>query len=269
MLIKIDENKIKPEEVFNANGLRVLRYSKPMFIQITEKGTINTVTATRVIKQDGTKHSYKTPYLYRMIFENSLVEKIDKLCKMKHAIPEWDNYIRNNSYYDPIPCWRERDLMKILMQSIYELTGYLGDYITSYRYDVRFEYNINKDISQSYLSVVFYDTNAFTEIVGMSSKEKALEDMKNDRAMFNSLFTNNIIELCKANGFSYSPYSGDVYFYPNEYEELKEIIRDYVNKKILDKLKAMGIKIKDRELDIFNSSVCIATIEQSVKGIVK
>lgn len=269
MLIKIDENKIKPEEVFNANGLRVLRYSKPMFIQITETGTVDAVTATRVVKNSSTKHLYKTPYLYRMIFENSLVEKIDKLCKTKHAIPEWDNYIRNNSYYDPIPCWRERDLMKILMQAIYELTGYLGDYITGYRYDTRFEFNINKDISQSYLSVVFYDTYAFTEIVGMSAKEKAIEDMKNDRTMFDSLFTNNIRELCKANGFSYNPYSGDVWFYPNECEELKEIIRNYVNEKILDKLKDMGIKIKDRELSVFTNNACVATIEQSVKGIVK
>lgn len=268
MIIKIDENKIKPEEVFNANGLRVLRYSKPMFIQITKDGIVNTATATRVIKQPGTEHLYKTPYLYRMIFENSLIEKIDALCKKKHEIPEWDNYIRKNTYYDPIPCWKERDLMKILMQAIYELTGYLGDYITSYRYDTRYDFNINKD-TQSYLSIVFYDTTAFTEIVGMSSKEKAIEDMKNDRMMFDSLFTSNIKELCRANDFSYNPYSGDVWFYPNACEELKEIVRDYVNKKILDKLKAMGIKIKDKELDVFVSNACVATIEQTVKGIIK
>lgn len=269
MIIKIDENKIKPEEVFNANGLRVLRYSKPMFIQINKEGTVDAATATRVVKNNSTKHLYKTPYLYRMIFDNDLIEKLDALCKMKHAIPEWDNYIRKSTYYDPIPCWRERGLIKILMQAIYELTGYLGDYITGYLYDTRYDFNINKDTSQSHLSIVFYDTNAFTEIVGMSAKEKAIEDMKNDRMMFDSLFTNNIKELCKVEGFLYNTYSGDVWFYPNECEELKEVIRDYVNKKMVDKLKTMGLKIKDKDFNVFVNSACIATIEQTVKGMTK
>lgn len=274
MIYKIDEDKIKSELIFNNNGLRVLRYPKPFFVQIDGDGDIRTITAGRVVRDYCTKHIYKSPWFYRFIFQKDTIKQINEACLSIKELDYHEDYI-NQSRWRTITCGLSKDEYGILFEQIGKITGFQCNYKPVKH--VEFEYSQDTIDYTTESDVIMFNPDDLTELFGMCKKEKEIEEKRNDEQLFDTLFKNNITTVVNKYKLEYNGNCGCMYF---NNDTMKYIITNYiqeVSQNIISDLKQMGIECKinpkfSDELDDVIWKLCyphILSVKKSVKGIVK
>lgn len=199
----INEEKIKPELIFDNNGLRVFRYKKLHYIYTNQDKRIEDSSISRRDRKSDETRVFKCDYIYRLIMSKALIDRVN----------EYQNGGIYSTWYDGK--LRIRDFA---FNTIREVTGYdLSKFVFVAQNDISYR---NSTIKSDGGSREFYDISKFVELFDFTDTEKEEQSKQSKDKFMNTYFYNVINNLAGKHGLVTSEFEdGKTYlstgYYPN------------------------------------------------------
>lgn len=192
MKTQIDEQKIKPELVFDKQGVRIYKYKKPFYLYYDSYGDIQCIYSSRKSRWRGISKVCKVTYIYRMF------------CTHQNVIKWFDNssfwQITINNHGDYTLDTDNSYNIKLLANELEFLTGTkyknMGNLIECF-------YNSslpNMSIDNIALKQIFIRLDELQEITKLTKEEERLELEKKKGQLLEQLFGNQIKAVCEKYG---------------------------------------------------------------------
>lgn len=242
----LNEKRVKCEQVYHNNGLRVLRYKKPHYIYTSDDS--NYIQNSSITRRDRNtwveKRVFYSEYIYRIVISPELRAKV------KENGGKISNYWYDNTLSI------DRNSYNILTN----LTGYdftnvhtqLTNEHISFRND-SVEGNVN--YADDDWSTIIYDLTKYKEVFELTKKEQAEKDAKDKKEFFEKFFGSLLEQIAEKYGIRYDGFVGNcAYFYRNKsiensiHNKLVEMVSEYLNNTIVKDLNELGFTMEiDKE----------------------
>ena len=187
MKAQIDEQKIKPELVFDEQGVRIYRYKKPFYLYYNKNGGLEAVYTSRQSRWRGISKVCKLPYIYRMFCTQKVVKWFDNTSFWQITMNnDGDCILDTGDYYN----------MRRLVNELQFLTGTkyesIGNLIECF-------YNSSlpdMSVDNIALKQILIRLDDVQEITKLTEREKQLDLEKKKGQLLEQLFGNQIKAVC-------------------------------------------------------------------------
>ena len=227
----LNEEKIKPELIFDNNGLRVFRYKKLHYIYTNQDKHIEDTTISRRDRKYYEPRVFSCDYIYRLVMSKDLIDRVNEIVKneVKNKYLEKGIY---STWYEGKLSIREFAFDTIQRVTGYDLSGFIfiqGDVI-NYR---------NPVVKSDGGGREFCDTSKFVELFDFTDTEKEEQSKQNKDKFMNTYFYNTINNLANKHNLATSTFDdGKTYLSTGYYAkgDITTAIYNFAHKLIEDTL---------------------------------
>jgi len=218
--IKIDEQKIKSELVFNQNGIEVYRYNQPLYLYFYNNDWFYTYK-TRVPRTKTTDRLFKVSCFYRIHLDDCVINELEKT----NCITKWSN--GKVSINDEVT----------LLSQLEMLTTFKADYISERYGSFEFENDTKQNIN---INKVIFLKSDMKEIITISEKEKMLQQESSKRKIVEQLFGKQIEAITKDSKMHVAHWMDKKRIYLDG-DDIQEIINEHIQN-VIEKFTDLGLK---------------------------
>lgn len=224
MTIKIDEEKIKPELIFNQQGVEIYRYDQPLYLYFYNEKDFS-VYKTRVARSKTNHKLYKASCFYRIRLSDYIINELKKA----NCVTQW-----NEKYV-------EVSNKKTFSWQLESLIGFKADHITDWRarYSMEFD-NVIKEPHNT-VDELFFKDEDIKEITTVNTKEKKLQKEKAKQTLLEQLFGKQIEQIAEQNKMHVATWITDKksIFLPDS--AIQSFIDEHL-KSIVEQFEGYGLK---------------------------
>jgi len=259
----LNEEKIKPELMFNNNGLRIFRYKKLHYIYTNQDKHIEDTTISRRDRKYYEPRVFTCDYIYRLVMSKDLIDRVNEIVKNEVK----NKYLEKGIY----STWYEGKLSirEFAFDTIQRVTGYDLSKFVFVQGDV-INYR-NATVKTDGGGREFYDTSKFVELFDFTDTEKEEQLKQNKDKFINTYFYNAINNIANKHGLVTSEFdNGKTYLSTGYYTrgDINIAIYNFAHKLIEDtlmkELDELGFTGEIDENEI-KKSICRLTLVRNIR----
>ena len=248
----LNEEKIKPELIFENNGLRIFRYKKLHYIYTNQDKHIEDTTISRRDRKSYESRVFTCDYIYRLVMSKALIDRVNEIVRKEPTNKYQEKGIYDTWYEDKIT------IREFAFDTIRRATGYDLSKVVFSSYDsVNYR---NPVVRTDGGGREFYDTSKFVEVFDFTDTEKEEQSKQNKDKFMNTYFYNTINSLAAKHGLVSSEFdNGKTYLSTGHYlkNDISTAVYDFAHKLIEDtlmkELDELGFTGEIDENDLKNS----------------
>lgn len=257
----INEEKIKPELIFDKNGLRVFRYKKLHYIYTNQDKHIEDTTIQRRDRKSYETRVFKCDYIYRLVMSRDLINRVNEITK-KEPINKYQEKGIYDNWYDG-----KFRIRNFAFNTIRRITGYDLSKLIFVSYDTISYRNATVRIDGG--SREFYDTSKFVELFDFTDTEKEAQTRESKDKFMNTYFYNPIHNIAVKHKLTTAKFdNGKTYFRAYVGDDISTSIYNFAHKLIEDtlmkELDELGF-IGEIDEDDLKNTICHSKFVKNIR----